>query len=108
MSEKAVWLGHEFTVYDPEDTSWNEVGGLYIFAGLVKDQQGNPRWHAYYIGKTADFSDRIPNHEDWSEAQQLGATHIHALVEEKAKSRAKIEKDLVQANQPPLNVQLKG
>lgn len=35
MSDKAVWLEHEFTVYDPEITDWNEVGGLYVFAGLV-------------------------------------------------------------------------
>ena len=30
MSDKVVWLGHEFTVYDPEITDWHEVGGLYI------------------------------------------------------------------------------
>lgn len=107
MSTKATWLKHEFTVYDPDTTTWHEVGGLYIFAGLVKDQQGTPRWRAYYIGKTGDFADRLPNHEDWPKAQRLGATNVHALVEEQALRRTKIERDLVRVNQPPLNVQLK-
>ena len=107
MSTTATWFEHEFTVYDPETTNWKEVGGLYIFAGLVKDQLGNSRWRAYYIGKTGDFADRLPTHENWPEAQRLGATHVHALVEGQALRRAKIELDLVRLNQPPLNVQLK-
>ena len=88
MSTTATWLEHEFTVYDPDTTNWNEVGGLYLFAGLVKDQQGNSRWRAYYIGKTGDFADRLPIHENWSEAELLGATHVHAMIEETQVRRA--------------------
>ena len=43
MSYTASWLGHEFTVYQPDD-NWREVGGLYIFAGLVSDEQGKSLW----------------------------------------------------------------
>ena len=109
MSEgKAVWLDYEFTVYNPEVTDWHEVGGLYIFAGLGSDPQGNLEWHAYYIGATQDFSDRLPTHENWPAAAQLGATRIHAMTVQDAQPRAELELELVQKYQPPLNLQLKG
>ena len=107
MSEKAVWLEREFTVYDPKFTDWHEVAGLYIFAGLVSDEQGKPLWRPFYIGQTQSFAARLPTHEDWPEAARLGATHIHAMAFHGALSRAKIEQYLVQRYQPRLNVQLK-
>ena len=108
MSEKAIWLEHEFTVYDPEITDWHEVGGLYIFAGLVSDEKGKSLWRPFYIGQTQNFAERLPTHEDWPEAELLGATHIHAMGLQNARIRAKREKDLVQHYQPRLNVQLKN
>ena len=72
MDETVQWLGHEFTIYDPSRTSWNANPGLDVFAGLVKGSQGTPRWHAYYVGRTGDFSTRVPNHPDWPAAQRLG------------------------------------
>ena len=64
---KAIWAGHEFTVYGPA-ADWHAVGGLYIFSGRAKDPQENPQWRAYYFGETGDFSDRLPTHENWQEA----------------------------------------
>ena len=107
MSDKVVWLGHEFTVYDPEITDWHEVGGLYIFAGLVSGEQGKSLWRPFYIGQTQNFAERLPTHEDWPEAELLGATHIHARVESDESRRLALEKELIQYYQPHLNVQLK-
>ncbi len=89
MSYTASWLGHEFTVYQPDD-NWREVGGLYIFAGLVSDEQGKSLWRPFYIGQTQNFAERLPTHEDWPEAELLGATHIHAMVLQDVNERSKV------------------
>jgi len=99
---KVVWSGYEFGVYDP-DTNWADVAGLYIFAGVNARNQ----WVPFYIGQTTSFQDRIPNHENWSEAVRLGATHVHARVESQAATRDRIEAMLIRTFQPALNVQLK-
>ena len=92
---------HEFTVYTLE-TKWNATGGLYIFA--YNDGQ---YWKAVYIGKTEDFSQRVPNHPQWPAAERLGATHIHARVVAQETSRANLEQRLIAHLRPPLNRQLR-
>ena len=67
------WLSHEFTVYE-HSADWNEVPGLYIFAELLS---GAEEWIAHYIGQTDSLRTRLPTHEDWPVAEQLGATHVH-------------------------------
>ena len=104
MAETVKWLDTPFTVYELKG-DWNEVPGLYVFAGLVKGRLGTHQWHAYYIGQTEDFSVRLPTHESWPAAVQLGATHVHARVERKAVERERLEKELIRNYQPNLNVQ---
>jgi hypothetical protein len=94
----ATWGGYEFTIYDPATTTWNDVPGIYIFAQPV--QNG---WYAKYIGIADSFSARLPNHERWTEARRLGATHVHAAVIQQAATRATIEQALIGQYQPPLN-----
>ena len=106
MAETALWLDYEFTVYDPEFVNWNEVGGLYVFAGLEKDNQGQPGWLALYLGETRDFSNRLPTHERWPESVELGATHIHALVMRDPDLRAVVEQALIDYYEPVLNTLL--
>ena len=103
MATKVNWGGYEFTVYSPS-TSWNEIGGIYIFAG--KNSEGN--WVAKYIGKAQSFADRLPGHERWDEAVKLGATHIHARTVSTEVDRDKIEGELIKKYQPPLNTQKKS
>lgn len=98
-----TWIKYEFEVLKKEG-KWNKVGGLYIFAGLLTDPQGIDQWFPYYIGQTGDFSDRIPNHEKWEEAVQLGATHVHARVVKTPLARGLIERELISSFQPPLNL----
>jgi len=103
--EKANWMGHEFTVY-PLDAQWNEVAGVYIFCG-VTDQN---KWNPLYVGQAErSFKSRLvpTTHEKWKPALELGATRIHALVVELAATRDKIERELIHAYRPPLNIQLK-
>ena len=49
----------------------------------------------------------IPTHRKWSEAERLGATHVHARVEQGVLARQNLEAELIQAYQPRLNVQLR-
>ena len=100
------WLGYEFEVYQ-HDANWNEVAGLYVFAVQELGDQETLVWSALYVGQTDSLKSRLPTHEKWPEAVQLGATHVHARVEPEAKQRALIEQALIDACQPPLNVQLK-
>ena len=104
MATTVGWSGFEFTVLD-YGADWNAVGGLYIFAGLVTVLPGMTQWKAYYVGSTEDFSTRIPSHEKWLAALQLGATHVHARVEQGPLQRTTLEQSLIQTYQPPLNVQ---
>ena len=62
-------------------------------------------WRPLYVGKTQDFSARLPTHERWLEAVLLGATHIHARTEGNSWLRMLIEQELIETFRPPLNVQ---
>lgn len=93
-----TWLGYEFTVYPRFGTTWNNVGGIYIFTGVVGNQ-----WEPYYIGRCESFLNRLPSHDRWDEAARRGATHIHARVVPQEASRATLEEALIRACNPPLN-----
>lgn len=104
MVEKCDWpLGNggylQFDIYT-QNTRWNSVGGLYVFT-----YQRGDNWIAVYVGETDDFGLRIPNHERLTEAGQLGATHIHALVVSQEIERKRFERVLIQHLQPTLNIQ---
>ena len=100
------WLGHAFHVNKP-DAPLSTASGLYIFARLHRDWRGTLLWRALYVGKADNFSIRLHNHERWEEANLLGLTHIHIHVEKNALRRSLIERELIKAVQPLLNVQLK-
>lgn len=100
MAQQATWNNHPFNVYLMSG-NWNEVSGIYIFAGVNAQNQ----WVALYIGQAASFAQRLPNHERYAEAVRLGATHVHAMVVPDQTLRNKIELDLIQRFQPRLNAQ---
>lgn len=102
MSDKVTWLTHEFTI-SSHTAQWNNVAGIYIFAGLNQQNQ----WVPYYIGQADSFQDRIPSHEKWDKARSLGATHVHAKSVLQQSQRDLIERQLIQGFQPQLNTQLK-
>jgi len=60
---------------------------------------------AVYVGQTDNFRTRIPQHERWSQAVRLGASHVHALVVPREDDRLRVERELIGAFQPALNVQ---
>lgn len=103
MSNNVTWAGHEFGIFN-HSGQWSTVSGVYIFTGINAQNQ----WVPLYIGQASSFSERLPNHERWSEAQQLGATHVHAMVVSRQDDRDRIEQHLIQAYQPQLNTHLRS
>lgn len=100
MSDTVRWLSYDFNVY-LHGGQWNNVAGIYIFAG-----PGQPgQWIPYYIGQCDSFQNRIPSHELWDRARSLGATHVHARTVPLAADRDNIERTLIQNYAPPLNTQ---
>ena len=101
--QEVTWKGYSFSVYTMTGT-WNKVAGIYIFTGL----NAKNLWVPLYIGQTESFAERLANHERWSEAQSLGATHVHAKGVGKKAERDQIEALLIGHFQPRLNVQLRN
>ena len=102
MADSVKWLDTAFGVYEPS-TDWNAVSGLYVFAARQGSELAGYRWRALYVGQTRSLASRLPTHEKWSEAVQLGATHIHVRVEELVDKRVRLERALIEAYRPPLN-----
>ena len=97
------WSGYGFEVYDPNPRRWEFVGGVYIFCSRNNQDQ----WIPYYVGQTENMHSRIRRHEKWRPAQQEGATDIHVKAVPDKSLRERIEHELVQIYQPPMNVQLR-
>ena len=97
------WGGYSFTVHDIT-SHWNDVPGVYIFAGLSADRQW---WQAKYIGQTSSFAARVPAHDRWAEAAEQGATSVHARVVRDQFQRNTIEHSLIEAYDPPLNTRFR-
>lgn len=101
--DKVFWRTYPFDVCE-HGGCWNEVGGIYIMTGLNFPLN---LWTAQYIGETDNYHSRIPSHGMWPLAVRLGATHVHAMVVEQEATRLAIERELIEAFQPPLNTQHK-
>ena len=102
MANSVKWKTYEFQILKMDDTTWNAVGGVYIFTGIRENV-----WRPFYVGQTDSFKNRMPSHERWDEARILGATHVHAMSVQQAVNRDAIERDLIQSFNPLLNAQHK-
>lgn len=83
--------------------AWEQVGGLYMF---VKPHDNQLDWGGpicLFLAKTEDFSVTLARHDMWAAAENLGAKEIHLLVIKDGQTRAFVEKDLLEAQQPILN-----
>jgi excinuclease UvrABC nuclease subunit len=106
MNGVVSWLDRPFEVCIFNGL-WRDVGGVYIFTGL-DPQHG--WWEPFYVGETGSFRSRMLQHrtDKWIEAVRLGATHVHALEVPQEALRLNMERELIDAYNPPLNVQLRS
>jgi hypothetical protein len=83
---------------------WDVIGGLYMF--VKPHDQPTHDWGgpiSLYIAKTDDFSKSLARNDMWAAAENLGAKEIHLLVIKDDQTRARVEKDLLEAQSPILN-----
>ena len=100
IDTECFWLSYKFIVYYMQ-RQWNNVAGIYIFAGINSQNQ----WVPYYISQCDSFLNTMPSNEIWRKAQNIGATHVHAMAEYNLETRMQIEQHLIQSFKPPLNKQ---
>ncbi|MBL8544688.1 MAG: hypothetical protein JNJ63_12850 [Hyphomonadaceae bacterium] len=103
MSE-AIFRGvsgrlHRFTVHRP-DAHFASAPAVYCFA---RPGPGGRGWTPLFLSRTGDLSKRLAAHEQWPEAQLLGATHILVCDHDERDAREYVESDLAQALKPVMN-----
>ena len=103
MSE-AIFRGisgrlHRFTAHRPnEDFGVNAA--VYCFA---RPGPGGRGWTPLFLSRTANLSRRLACHEQWPEAQLLGATHVLVHQRDERDAREFVEADLSAALRPVMN-----
>lgn len=102
------WQGASGRWYEFEiaraQRAWEPVGGVYMF---VKPQE-NPSadWGGpitLFCASADDLSRALARHDMWQAAENLGAREIHLLIVKDEATRAQVERDVLDAQQPILN-----
>ncbi|MGE0740580.1 MAG: hypothetical protein AB7O98_04495 [Hyphomonadaceae bacterium] len=103
MSE-AIFRGisgrlHSFAVRRPT-YEFEDAPGVYCFA---RPGPGGRGWTPLFLSRTGNLAKRMANHEQWGEAQLLGATHILVHQHDERDAREYVEADLAQSLRPVMN-----
>ena len=103
MSE-AIFRGfsgrlHRFSVHRPNEMFGSEPG-VYCFA---RPGPGGRGWTPLFLSRTGNLSKRLASHEQWPEAQLLGATHVLVHQSDERDAREYVEADLAQSLKPAMN-----
>lgn len=95
---------YSFAVTDTR-AAVRSVPAVYMFACRAVGG-----WKVLYVGECADLKSRLRNNQIWEEAVRwFGATHILIYSASKNEAaRKRIERDLVQAKNPPMNASGQG
>lgn len=103
MSE-AIFRGisgrlHRFAVHRPHDR-FGAGPAVYCFA---RPGPGGRGWTPLFLSRTGNLSKRLASHEQWPEAQLLGATHVLVHQSDERDAREYVEADLSQSLKPAMN-----
>lgn len=90
---------HRFSVHKPH-ADFEEAPGVYCFA---RPGLGGRGWTPLFVSRTGNLCKRLAGHEQWPEAQRLGATHILVHQRDERDAREYVESDLAQALRPVMN-----
>jgi len=93
---------YDFEVYTI-DTTFNDVGAVYVFTKRTVDSSGKGTHTFVYIGQTESLADRIPNHEKWPCIKRYNANCICVHRDDNEQSRRRKEADLITGNDAPCN-----
>lgn len=102
--QEAIFRGlsgrlHRFGVFRPHE-QFSDAAAVYCFA---RPGIGGRGWTPLFISRTGNLSKRLASHEQWPEAQLLGATHILVHQHDERDAREYVEADLAQALRPVMN-----
>lgn len=102
MMSEAIFRGvsgrlHRFEVRRP-DATFADAPGVYCFA-----RPNGRGWTPLFLSRTGNLSKRLASHEQWPEAQLLGATHILIHCHDERDAREYVEADLARALKPVMN-----
>ena len=103
MSE-AIFRGisgrlHRFSVHGPGE-QFAVQPAVYCFA---RPGPGGRGWTPLFLSRTGNLSKRLAAHEQWPQAQLLGATHVLICQHDERDARKYVEADLAQALKPVMN-----
>ena len=90
---------HRFTVHRP-DAGFPMTAAVYCFA---RPGAGGRGWTPLFLSRTANLAKRLASHEQWPQAQLLGATHILLHERDERDARELVEADLVASLRPLMN-----
>lgn len=90
---------HRFNVCRPQD-DFTPGPAVYCFARPGPAGRG---WTPLFLSRTGNLAKRLSGHEQWQEAQLLGATHILVHQQDERDVREYVEADLAQALRPVMN-----
>jgi hypothetical protein len=96
-----TWAGLPFHAHRTPPRHLRFCPGLYIMSRPIDATKRA----AVYVGRADDIGLRHHEHERWSEAVHLGATEVHVHVEWSAEVRERLERQLIEILNPPLNQQ---
>jgi hypothetical protein len=103
MSE-AIFRGfsgrlHRFSVHCPQE-QFGAGPAVYCFA---RPGPGGRGWTPLFLSRTGNLAKRLAAHEQWPQAQLLGATHVLVCAHDERDAREYVEADLAQALKPVMN-----
>ena len=96
---------YNFEAY-PLDTSFNDIGAVYIFAKYIPNQDGTGTYTPLYIGQTISLRNRILGHRHhgkWNCVENYGVNCICVHRDADSQSRMEKETDLLAVSKPPCN-----
>ena len=103
MSE-AIFRGisgrlHRFNIHRPTE-QFAAGPAVYCFA---RPGPGGRGWTPLFLSRTGNLSKRLAAHEQWPQAQLLGATHVLVCQHDERDAREYVEADLAHALKPVMN-----
>ncbi|MGE3930489.1 MAG: hypothetical protein AB7G05_10005 [Hyphomonadaceae bacterium] len=90
---------HRFNVHRPTD-AFEDAPAVYCFARPGPLGRG---WTPLFLSRTGNLAKRLAHHEQWPEAQLLGATHVLVHQRDERDVREFVEADLASALKPVMN-----
>lgn len=90
---------HRFSVHRPSE-QFGARPAVYCFA---RPGPGGRGWTPLFLSRTGNLAKRLATHEQWPEAQLLGATHVLVCLHDERDAREYVEADLAQSLKPTMN-----